>query len=511
MAHEPAVRAVDFESRKVYHSSQTPGYTSWVSFFPGERGQWYLTCEEVTTPAKPLPRCTREQFYAMSLPATYDKSQCLVEMVILESNDDMRTWEVIAREPCRFHHSPGSFGQARTKEGLFLRFVWSCYALDPRVAPNEIFYTSDDNGKTWRKMPAFHHERFASFPHRLRMLRDGTFVLAMPLRARWGKGTDYPVRASLNLNAINEMQMTLWFSFDQGRTWDGPLPIFGGQNISETDFVELPSGDLLFIDSFFATPGRQFVYREGRRFTPGPMERAIAGQVPETICLTEEGVLVGCFRPSGVMGGEYHPARYTWSDDLGLTWWPLEGIPAERPPECYQPWIHYLGDGRIACAGHYGSDIPVGMLDQYLSIHFIKLEVLRKTKDTCIEVEREFDESVTRWPNAYTITLTCDGEPLADKELEFWHVEVDKPGYDSYNKTPLQERMKMGGQLIRVRTGADGVAHVTLPHLDEIQDTHYSYQFIVRFNADRADPKYKPAQTPQFEFYAAWWHGSPPE
>ncbi|MAE63040.1 MAG: hypothetical protein CMJ18_02105 [Phycisphaeraceae bacterium] len=55
MNSEPAVRAVDFESREVYHGAQTPGYTSWVSFFPGERGQWYLTCEEVTRPDR-MPR-----------------------------------------------------------------------------------------------------------------------------------------------------------------------------------------------------------------------------------------------------------------------------------------------------------------------------------------------------------------------------------------------------------------------------------------------------------------------
>src|SRR5438876_8625067 len=65
---EPAAQAIAFESRKVYQSQQRPSYTSWVSFFPGEKGQWYLTCEEVTTPDKPLPRCTRRQWYEMSLP-----------------------------------------------------------------------------------------------------------------------------------------------------------------------------------------------------------------------------------------------------------------------------------------------------------------------------------------------------------------------------------------------------------------------------------------------------------
>ena len=490
--NEPAVVATEFESRKVYQSSQRPSYTSWVSFFPGERGQWYLTCEEVTRPEKPLPKCTRQQWYEMALPVGYDKSQYQMEIVMLESTDDMMTWRVISRQPVRFQHGAGSLGQARTSDGRFLRFAWSSYSLDPSVRPNEIFYVSGDNGKTWQKMPAFHHPSFGSYPHRLRALRDGTLVLAVQLAPHWGEGTDRPQRVAMNLDALNEMQMTLFFSGDEGRTWDGPLPIFGGQIVSETDFVELPSGDLLFINnSIFANPGRQFLYREGTRFTPGPLERVRSGTVPETVCLTDDGILVGCMR-----AGSYY-----WSDDLGQTWQPLEGIP-DRGPEVYQPWMQYLGDGRVACAGHYGMDDPIGKRDQYISIHFFRVKVNRKTKDTRIEIERDFDEAASRWRNAYTLTLSCDGAPLADKELEFWYVERDQPGYDSYNSRPLQERMKSGGRIVKVRTGADGKAHVAIPHLDAIENIHYSYQLLARFNMDRSDPDYKPVQSLQLEFYA---------
>ncbi len=451
-----------------------------------------MTCEEVTRPDKPLPQCSRQQWYEMSLPVGYDKSQHRMEMVILESRDLLKTWQVISREPCRFHHSAGSFGQARTKDGRFLRFVWSCYALDSKVKANEIFYESSDNAKTWKKMAAFHDVHFASYPHRLRALRDGTLVLAAPLAPRWGAGTDRPVRAALRLDAANEMQMTLFFSHDQGRTWSGPLPVFGGQNVSETDFVELPNGDLLlFNNSIFAYPGRQFVYRQGQRFTPGPLERVRSGQVPETICLTKNGILVGCMRPGS----------YGWSDDLGQTWQPLPGIPAHGP-EVYQPWIHVLDDGRIACAGHFGADDPIGGRDQYLSIHLFRVKVLRKTKDTQISIERDFDEAKNRWQNRYTLTLKTDGTPLADKPLEFWYVERDKPGYDSWNKHSLPDRMQMGGTLIKVMTGRDGKAKVDLPHLNAIRDVHHSYQLVALFNRNRTDSAYKPAQTAQLEFYA---------
>ena len=151
MSPQPPVRATAFESRQVYRSHQRPGYTSWISFFPGERGRWYLTCEEVTRPEKPLPQCAPQQWYSMGLPAGYDKSQYLMEAVILESADDMRTWKVISRQPFRHHHTVGQFGTTRTPDGRFLRFAWSCYSLDDSVTPCEILYVSDDDGRTWQR------------------------------------------------------------------------------------------------------------------------------------------------------------------------------------------------------------------------------------------------------------------------------------------------------------------------------------------------------------------------
>ena len=66
----------------------------------------------------------------------------------------------------------------------------------------------------------------------------------------------------MKLDNVSDMEMMLFFSHDEGRTWSNPLPIFSGQTVSETDFVELPDGNLLFFNnSIFANPGRQFVYR----------------------------------------------------------------------------------------------------------------------------------------------------------------------------------------------------------------------------------------------------------
>ena len=264
-----AVRATEFASRVVYRASQRPGYTSWVSFFPGERGQWYLTCEEVSRPERPLPRLSRQRWYEFGLPNGYDKSSLRMEMVILESTDQMQNWRVISREPARFQHSAGQFGTARTSDGRFLRFVWANYLLEDNAHPGEILFVSADNGKTWQKQPAFHDRNFVSYPHRLRTLKDGTLVLALPIGPAWGTGQALPTRTARNINAASSLQMTVGFSYDQGRTWTQPLPIYGGDNVSETDFVELSSGDLLCVNnSIFARPGRQILHRQGQRWWP---------------------------------------------------------------------------------------------------------------------------------------------------------------------------------------------------------------------------------------------------
>jgi hypothetical protein len=322
-------------------------------------------------------------------------------------------------------------------------------------------------------------------------LRDGTMVLCAPRASRWGAGTDRPVRAAVDLNAVSDMEMMLFFSHDEGRTWSNPLPIFSGQTVSETDFVELQDGNLLFINnSIFANPGRQIVYREGNRFTPGPLERVHSVIVPETVCLTEDGVLVGCHRPGA----------YYWSNDLGQNWKPLEGAPTTM--EVYQPWIAYLGGGRVACAGHYGADDPVKSRDQYISVHTFDVEVLQKPAHVKLWIDREYDDAKKRFLNAYTISLTSNGTPLPGKEIKMWYVARDQPGYDSFNSKSLESRMAAGGKSVVVRTDAKGHARMALPEFDGIDSIHASYQLVVRFNTDQKDPAYASAQLPQLEFYA---------
>jgi len=489
-----AVEAVDVEQREVYRSARKPAYTSWVSLFPGHDGEWYLSCEEVYASTPPQKKAPLDDWYRMGLPDGYDKSYLKMDVVLLESKDQCASWKVISSSPVRFQHSAGSFAGAKTRDGRFLRGVWSCYGLDKSAHPGELLYESRDDGKTWHKQPALLPARFAAYPHRMKQLRDGTLVLAVPYAEMWGRDAALPLRTSMRVNAEVEMQMSLFFSRDEGKSWTGPTALFPGHVVSETDFVELKSGDLLaFNNSIFAQPGCQKLFRSKQGFIPGPFLKSFGQTVPETVTATREGILVGSMR-----NGDYY-----WPNDEGQNWFRLPGA-----PNCgYQPMIRQLSDGRILCAWHRGADDAFEKANQYIGIHLFRLKVNRPTLATRLNIEREFDPQENRFSNVYTLTLTAGGKPIASKTVELWYVSRYQPGYDSWCHTPIETRMKQGGKLIRAKTDQTGKARFKLPEYDKVTNIHLSYQLFARFNADRSDPDYKPAATPQNEFYA-FHHGN---
>ena len=424
----------------------------------------------------------------MGLPDGYDKSHLKMDVVLLESKDQCAFWIVISRWPVRFQHSAGSFAGAKTRDGRFLRGVWSCYGLDKSAHPGELLYESRDDGKSWHKQPALLPAHFAAYPHRMKQFRDGTLVLAVPYAEIWGRDAALPLRSSMRVNAEAKMQMSLYFSRDEGKYWTGPTALFPGHVVSETDFVEFESGDLLaFNNSIFAQPGRQRLFRSKERFIPGPFLKSFGQTVPETVTTTREGILVGSMRNSS----------YFWSDDEGENWFPLAGAPG-----CgCQPMIRQLSDGRILCAWHRESDDAFETANQFIGIHLFRLKVNRPTLATRLNIEREFDSQQNRFSNAYTVTLTAGGKPVPGKTVELWYVSRYQPGYDSWYHTPIETRMKQGGKLIRAKTDQTGKARFKLPEYDKVRNIHLSYQLFARFNADRSDLDYKPAATPQNEFY----------
>lgn len=489
-----AAEAVDFARREVYRAEQTPAYTSWVSLFPGDRDEWYLSFEEVRPSDPPLPRATLDQWYRMALPDGYDKSSYHMEVVLLKSSDQCATWSEVSRQPVRFQHSSSPFAQVRTRDGRFLRGLWTCYSLEEPQQPGRFLFESTDDGATWKRLPPLLDDRLCAHPHRMKQLRDGTIVLAVPYGLMWGPDKLIPVRTAKPPYAIENLRMSLFVSHDEGRTWDGPIALFPGRNISETDFVELPSGDLLaFVNSIFGQAGRQIVHRVGDRFVPGLYESIPHQTVPECMTLTDDGVLVGAMRNG----------PYSWSDDEGRTWQPLKGTQS-----CgYQPMIRQMADGRIICAWHRGADDPIASADQFIGLDLFRLQVDRRTVKTNLALERCFDPGQNRFLNEYEATLTADGVPVPNKRVTLWYAVQGQPGYEPFNRGVLPERMSLGGKTIEATSDAQGVARLAIPEANLSAARHY--QVAAVFNADRSDPDHLPAASAICGFHSSS-HGNDP-
>src|SRR6185436_4949311 len=101
---------------------------------------------------------------------------------------------------------------------------------------------------------------------------------------------------------------------------------------------------------------------------------------------------------------------------------------------------------------------------------------------TKLWIERDYDEVTRSFPNSFTVSLTANGIPVTNKDVQVWHVFRDAPGYDAWNKNKLEERMKLGGKSFTVRTGPAGKVKFDLPEYNGITNIHTSYQMVVRFN-----------------------------
>jgi hypothetical protein len=262
--------------------------------------------------------------------------------------------------------------------------------------------------------------------------------------------------------------------------------MYPGVPVTETDFCELPSGDLLFVHSkmYNGTTHRQLVRRTKYGLVPEEME-ACGIDAPEIFVRTNEGYLVGASR-----NGSYY-----WSDDDALTWHPVEGA----PPCGYQPRALLLDDGRVLFTWHRGGDLGYKEADEWIGQHVFKLKVLHPRQRTKLKLERVYSEAEKRYICAFTATLTTEqGKPVAGQPVEFSIVGRDEPGYEPFGgATPWVK-----GKKTVVKTDAHGVARVDYPEQAEVTNIHKSFQICARFNAEGETAGYVPATSMVMEYYA---------
>ncbi|MBL9214012.1 MAG: exo-alpha-sialidase [Opitutaceae bacterium] len=357
----PAFTAREHERRTIYHSPQTPGFTSWV-------GAWIMPDQSVmnaftqaTGPVEGRPQAPLEIQQRLNWPPPghpgYDMTGLDLRNVHLRSWDSGRTWKLVSADPFKSNMN-GITGEPEVAlpDGTVLRGVWGQYLpYNPEVPQTGYLQRSTDGTLTWGPPEILLDQvKYQTFPKRIRVLRDGRVILVGGVAPAPGPGVGRE-------EAMRKLEPLLLVSSDQGRTWSPPIAVvpqshrrtWGGE---EYDVAELPNGDLLCV---FRRPDPakqkgevrwQGVLRKtGDTWTPtevGPAPFPHSGH-PELLA-TREGPILH-LATSGVH----------WTIDAGRTWHRLD-----IPGTGYYPRSVQTADGLILVFAHVGGDDAYGKSDQ---------------------------------------------------------------------------------------------------------------------------------------------------
>lgn len=365
------LNATDHARTIIYHSPQTPGFTSWTGAWSMPDGSIMISFTQATGPVKDRPRAPKEVQHKLTWPPPYDIRYDMtgLEMrnVHLRSTDAGKTWKQVSADAFR---SPmnGTTGECETAlaDGTILRGVWGHYLpYDPDVPKTGYLQRSTDGSKTWGKPEIFlDPKRFDAWPKRLRLLKDGRLLLL-------GGYARVPADSKTREELGKIMEPLLQVSSDQGKSWSEPLDVvpaefrqnWGGE---EWDAAELPNGDLLAVFRRLdpSKNGKEvrwqgLLKKRGGTWGPenvGPAPFPHSGH-PELLA-TREGPILH-IATSGIYA----------TSDAGKNWQKLA-----IPGSSYYPRSVQTPDGQILAIGHRGGDDPYGKVDQAILLDRFRIK-----------------------------------------------------------------------------------------------------------------------------------------
>jgi hypothetical protein len=367
---DPAVTAVQYQRRQIYHSPQTPGYTCWLGAWVMSDDSIMISFTQATGPIPGRPKAPENIREKLSWPPAgheaYDMTGLELRNVHLRSSDGGATWQHVSADPFRSCMN-GVTGECETalQDGTILRGVWGHYLpLDADVPKTGYLQRSIDGSKTWSGPEVLlDPSKFTAWPKRLRLLRDSRLILL-------GGLAKAPADSLTRAEYSKRLQPLLMVSQDQGKTWSAPISVVpqeqqNGWGGEEFDAAELPNGDLLCVFRRLNTDGpgevrwQNVLNKDGATWAPQPARPAPfphSGH-PELLA-TREGPILHV-ATSGIH----------WTADAGRTWHPLN-----VPGTLYYPRSVQTRAGRIYFFAHHGSDDAYGAVDQYVAMDSFRLQ-----------------------------------------------------------------------------------------------------------------------------------------
>lgn len=316
--------SITFEKRIIYHSPQTPGYTAWVGFWLNN-GLLNLDFHQVTRDGSGFIHTTPllvsndgEQWQIVSHKSWSDG---LPESTY---TDGANIYFQVSRESGR--------GMAILLDGTFVRPVW------PSPGDTGYIAWSKDGGGTWNRVditPA----GCRTWPTNIKQLRDGRIVCFAGVTT---------------LSDIHQYdRKVIFISNNEGSSWSKALeviPIEQGY-CEESDFVEMPNGDLFFVNRSELMDGRNIrtqsiMKKVGMIFLEGTAIPApFPGSGYPLLIATDKGLL-------------YASTEGFWLTTDYSRWRPLSWEPTH-----YYPKAIVLGE-KVIVISHVGGDNAFGTFDQ---------------------------------------------------------------------------------------------------------------------------------------------------
>jgi hypothetical protein len=371
--------AVDYQRRTIYHSPQSPGFTSWVYAWVMPDDSVMVSFYQATGPVEGrerTPEGVMAKIMGPSFPddPTRDMTGLKSCNVYLRSTDGGATWNKVSEDAFRSPMNGLIVGSAGLRDGTILRAVLGQYLpFDADVPRTTLLQISTDGAKTWGpRTPFLPPDKFVIYPVGIRQLRDGRVAAIGGV----SRGTaDRPWT-----EYGQTLEPMLLISNDGGKSWGPPIQVIPDENregwsCEECDAAELPNGDLFWVFRRCdpAEKDRPLIDRRhiqwqgliekrGDSWTPkwvGPSPFPHVG-LPN-ILATHEGVVL--------QSNVGH-----WTADAGKTWHSLK-----LPASAYYPKAVQLADGRILIFAHVGCDDPYGKVDQEIVMDSFRLKARVKS------------------------------------------------------------------------------------------------------------------------------------
>ena len=364
IAHAADFSVAEHQRRTIYHSPQTPGFTSWVGAWTMPDGSLMVSFTQATGPIEGRPQAPPDVRRRLTWPPEgrpdYDMTGLELRNVHLRSQDAGNTWSQASADAFKSCMN-GVTGEAETglADGSVLRGVFGFYLpYDPDLPQTGYLQRSADGTKTWSQpQTPLDAAEYILWPRRLRVLRDGRIVLAAGV-------VQAPADSKTRAELSKLIEPALLISTDQGRSWKGPVRAILAEQHSgwteEFDVAELGNDDLLCVfrrasdahrwQSTLKKSGDSWLAQQA-----DPSSLPHSGQ-PELLA-TRDGPILH-LATTGVH----------WTSDAGQSWHKLD-----VPGTAYYPRAVQTADGRIFVFGHVGGDDAYGKVDQSIVMDSFRL------------------------------------------------------------------------------------------------------------------------------------------